>query len=244
MARYKLHPAAKELLNGKMEVACRIGHFNFITDIFKGMYLQPHYTETDENLILAFMQTHPFAVLTGTDGKQCVATQVPLLIKGAIDNLKLYGHMMCGTDHHIAFQRNPATLALFTGPHCYVSAGLYSQQHTAGTWNYMTVHVRGNIRFTDATETLDILKEQTRHFEQGRENPVLVEDMPEAYIQANIRMITGFVMEVSALYPIFKLSQPQDDVSYNRIIDALSQSADAGAYQIAGEMRKRRPGQS
>ena len=87
-----------------------------------------------------------------------VATQVPVFIDEKEDKLFLSGHIMRNTDHHKAFEQNPNVLAVFTGPHTYVSASWYSDKQQASTWNYMSVHAKGKLKFLEEQALLDVLK--------------------------------------------------------------------------------------
>ncbi len=98
------------------------------------MYNLPFYKESDKAVVLEFMRNHPFVFLTGCDAEnKPVATQVPVFIDEREGKLFLSGHIMRQTDHHRAFLHNPNVLAVFTGPHTYVSASLYTDQHSAST---------------------------------------------------------------------------------------------------------------
>lgn len=205
------------------------------------MYLLPHFTEHDKEVIVDFIQSHPFAVVTGTDGHCCAATQIPLLCETTEEQWCFWGHIMKGTDHHKVFLKNPEILVLFTGPSCYISASLYTGAPSASTWNYITVQVKGNLEFTDDSGTLEIIKKQTRWHESHYPRPIYVEDMPDEYIQKNLSAIQGFKINVQSIYPIFKLSQNKDDQTYSNIVHHLLHSEDPGAQQIAREMRIRRP---
>ena len=112
------------------------------------MYDLPYFKEEDQEVVLQFMREHPFAFLTGANQEnKPVATQVPLFIDEKDGKLFLTGHIMRNTDHHKAFEQNANVLAVFTGPHVYVSGTWYDDPHQASTWNYMSVHSKGNIRF-------------------------------------------------------------------------------------------------
>src|SRR5438477_5616767 len=111
------------------------------------MYNLPYFKEKDGQVIIDFINQHPFAMLIGSNNNLPVATQVPLLTEEKEGKLYLKGHVMKYTDHHKAFLKNPAALCVFTGAHTYVSASWYSNPQTASTWNYMSVHVKGQLTF-------------------------------------------------------------------------------------------------
>jgi len=186
------------------------------------------------------MQANAFVVLCGADksGKP-VATHVPVLIEEKEDALYLQGHIMRQTDHHKIFAENPQVLAIFNGPHTYVSASWYSNQQQASTWNYITVHARGELRFLEQHELIRILEKTTAHFENNPASPSLVSHMPEEYVQRLSKGIIAFEIKVSAIDNVFKLSQNKDTKSFDTIVANL-QLQDAPAIEIAAEMQKRK----
>ena len=204
------------------------------------MYNLPYFKEKKSERLLAFMADHPFVVLSGAnaDGKP-VATQVPVLLDEYNGRAVLSGHFMRNTDHHNAFSSNPNVLVLFTGPHCYVSASWYSNPSTASTWNYMSVHVKGQMRFLDEQGLIDILKKTTLHFENNNHSsPTVFDNLPDDYRNRLMKAIVAFEVEVEDIDNVFKLSQNRDKESYHNIINQLS-TGDADAKTIAEEMKKR-----
>jgi transcriptional regulator len=205
------------------------------------MYKMPEFTEQDNARLLQFIKDHPFITLIGNDGMNSVATQVPVLIEERNDKLCLRGHIMRQTDHYKAFSANNNALILFTGPHCYVSASWYKERNIGSTWNYMTVHARGKLRFTDDAATVQLLTDLTHKYEAKQEYKELVENMPAEYVNGMVKAIAGFEIEIEDIYPLFKLSQNRSDESYKNIVAKLEAENDNGAEEIAGEMMSRRP---
>ncbi len=204
------------------------------------MYNLPYFKEKEKEVILHFIHQHPFAFLTGCSEKgEPVATQVPVFIEDREGKLFLTGHIMRQTDHQKAFEKNPNALAVFTGPHTYVSGSWYSNPHQASTWNYMSVHVKGLLRFLDEDSLIKILRKTTLHFENGNlQSPTVFDNLPKEYVNRLIRMIIAFEIEVTGIENVFKLSQNRDEKSYHNIIEKLQQQGSDGKY-IAEEMRKR-----
>ena len=201
------------------------------------MYNLPYFKEQDEIGLLQFMRQHDFIVLTGTgnDGTP-VATQVPVLIRELDGKVFLEGHIMRNTDHHKAFSQNENVLALFVGPHAYISSSWYENPQQASTWNYMTVHAKGKISFGDKQHLLNILKETTDHYEGNAENYA---NLPEEYIQKLVGAIVSFTIEVTSLEHVFKLSQNKSAKDFQSVIDHLSASDEMGRM-VAKEMISRK----
>lgn len=204
------------------------------------MYDLPYFKESDQRAVLDFIRQHPFAMLIGAGEGAPVATQVPILIGEREDkSLLLRGHIMRNTDHHKAFQRNSEALCVFSGAHTYVSASWYSNPLTGSTWNYMSVHARGNIRFLGEPELRLLLEELTALFENDDNSPALFRHLPQSYVDSMVKAIVAFEIEVREVENVFKLSQNRDEPSYDRIIQELhAQGGDART--IADEMRKRK----
>ena len=202
------------------------------------MYSLPYFKEKDEKLVIEFMSKNPFAMLIGCANQIPVATQVPLLIHEREGKIFLKGHIMRSTDHHKAFQVNEHALCVFTGPHTYVSASWYSNPQTASTWNYISVHVRGKIRFLDGEQLLEILKETTSHFENNPYSKASFDQLDEDYVQKLVKAIIGFEIEVNHIDNVFKLSQNRDEESYQNIVRELEKQ-DTQAKEIAEEMKMR-----
>ncbi len=204
------------------------------------MYKIPHFTTADDMEVKAFMEAHPFVTLIGVHNNSSVATQIPVMMHEKDGELILSCHIMRATDHYKAIIEHQEVLLLFQGPQCYVSSSWYTEKIGA-TWNYQTVHVRGNCSIMTDEETMQLLTELTARFEAGQETPLYTEQLPYGYMPAHIKAIAGLEIKVTSIYPIFKLSQNRDDTSYKNIVHHLGSSADADAQKLAAEMVQRRP---
>lgn len=204
------------------------------------MYSLPHFKEKDASVVLEFMKQHSFATLICVDAEQKpVATQIPFLFAERGGHLYLRGHIMKGTDHHKAMELNQQVLVLFTGPHAYISASWYENKQQASTWNYMTVHARGELTFLAEKELLEILDETTSLYENDPASPALYKEMSPDYVMRLSKAIIAFEVRVARLEHVFKLSQNRDLKSYDNILANL-EAGDPGAQAVAKEMRKRK----
>jgi transcriptional regulator len=204
------------------------------------MYDLPHHKEKNELVIKEFIAKYPFAFVTGSNSDhKPVATQLPVFIEETNGRKILRGHLMKNTDHHKAFMQNQNVLVVFTGHHIYVSGTWYSNPYTPSTWNYMSVHVQGVIRFLDDTALVDALRMTTLHFENyNPQSTTIYDNLPSDYTQRLMKAIVAFEIEVKSLDTVFKLSQDRDAESYDNIIKRLRQQGESGQV-IAAEMEKR-----
>ena len=203
------------------------------------MYSLPYFKEKDIEVVKDFVRSNPFAFICGCDAThKPVATQVPVFIDERDGKLVLSGHMMRNTDHHKAFEENPNALAIFTGAHTYVSASWYEDKRQGSTWNYISVHARGTLRFLDEEALRNVLKRTTTHFENNPYSGANFEDLPKEYIDKMIKAIVAFEIEVMEMDNVFKLSQNRDEKSFHNIIQKLDEQGVDGR-RVAEEMKKR-----
>ena len=206
------------------------------------MYNYPHYKEHDREKVIAFMRNHPFVTLIGSDKNGRIeATQIPVLVEEKDGKLFIYGHMARKSDHHQAFEENPNVLALFTGPHTYVSGTWYTgNPRQASTWNYIAIHARGQIKFLDETSLIELLKKLSLHFENNNtESSTVYDNLPLDYKEKLIKAILAFEIEVTEMENVHKLSQNRDEKSYDNIVQQLKKQEGDG-NEIGNLMEKRK----
>jgi transcriptional regulator len=203
------------------------------------MYNLPYFKEEDQEVVLKFMRDHPFVFLTGVNEvNKPVATQVPVFIDEKDGKLFLTGHIMRNTDHHKAFEQNPNVLGVFSGPNVYVSGTWYSNPQQASTWNYMSVHAKGTIRFGNEEDLIAILKRLTLHYENNNTaSTTIFDNLPSEYTRPLMKAIVAFEVEITAIENVFKLSQNRDEKSFHNIMSKLNEQGSDGKF-IAGEMKK------
>jgi len=205
------------------------------------MYDLPHHKENNEQEVKEFIGRYPFAFISGSDSEnKPVATQIPVFIEEKEGRKILRGHIMKNTDHHKAFEHNNNVLVVFTGHNIYVSGTWYENPYQPSTWNYMSVHAKGVIRFLDDIALIDVLRFTTLHFEkQNQQSTTIYDNLPPQYMDKLRKAIVAFEIEISELNTVFKLSQDRDAKSYDNIISRLKEKGENGQV-IAAEMEKRK----
>ena len=205
------------------------------------MYKLPYYHEEDEEIVKQFVRDNPFAFLSGVNANnEPVATQIPMFIDERDGKFFLSGHIMRNTDHHKAFEQTPHVLTVFTGANTYVSGTWYDNPYQPSTWNFMSVHAKGTIRFGNDEELIAILKRLSLHYENNNSNSTTIYDnLPIENTARLIKAIVAFEIEITSLEHVFKLSQDRDEKSYDNIVDKLKvQGGDAEEIAVIMENRK------
>lgn len=203
------------------------------------MYIPKRFNVEDAQEVWSFMKTHSFATLVTTKDGRPVATHIPVIVRKQGENLLVSGHIAYGNPQWRSWEETEEALVIFQGPHAYISSSWYEEEQVP-TWNYQAVHVYGAIRQQTETELREDLKQLMSTYEQHREHPVLWETVTPALLEREIKGIVGFVIEATEVQAAYKMSQNREEHDYANIVEQLKKEPDAGAEQVALEMKRLR----
>ena len=211
------------------------------------VYLPPAFAEDREEVLLAHIERHEFGLLVSNgarpgDNPELIASQIPFLVAHRDGNVLLQGHIARPNPQVADLDRGGEVLAIFPGPHAYISPGWYEAGPAVPTWNYASVHAYGTARAIGDREWLRDLVDRlsTRH-EAREAAPWRMRDLPQAFLESMLRGIVGIEIAVSRLEGKFKLSQNRPASDRPRIIAALERRGDQEARDVAALMREREP---
>ena len=135
--------------------------------------------------------------------------------------------------------RGARSIAVFHGPHAYISPSWYvAPSQAVPTWNFAAVHVAGAIELIeDPVQTRGVVDLLVARFEGGRPEPWRFA-MPPPQRDAMIGAIVAFRLVISRLDAKFKLSQNRPREDRARVIAALQaepypESAATAAWMAA-----------
>jgi transcriptional regulator len=202
------------------------------------MYAPPYTKNQNEEEIKAFIRQNGFGILISQVEGKPWATHIPMMLNE--EGTKISGHVARGNKQWKDFTSTPDVLAIFSGPHTYVSSSWYDHENVP-TWNYIAVHVSGEIKIIDGEELLESLKHLTNKYEKFSAKPITVEAMSPGYLKKELLGIVGFEITITKIEAAYKLSQNRDKENYQRVVAALEDRKDKGSLEIAEEMKKRRP---
>ena len=202
------------------------------------LYTPSHFETSDRVAIARLMHDHAFATLVTPAAPEPFISHLPLLfVAGCEPNGTLVGHMARANPHwrHAA---DASSIAVFHGPHAYVSPSWYAEPAKAvPTWNYASVHAHGVLEIIDdAAETRGVLDALVQRFESGREAPWQFA-MPERQRDALVGAIVAFRLRIRRLEAKFKLSQNRPPGDQVRVAAALDREGYADAASVASWMR-------
>ena len=183
------------------------------------MYVPDHFREDRPDVLHDAVRRIGFATLV-TQGLE--ANHLPMLLKDGV----LRGHV--ARANPVWKEGGGEALAIFLGPHAYVSPNWYPSKAETGkavpTWNYLTVQARGSIAWIQDGDWLraHVTALSDLH-EAGRTAPWAIGDAPAGYIDSLLRAIVGFELIVAKLEGKWKLSQNRDAADRAGVRDGLAQ---------------------
>jgi transcriptional regulator len=203
------------------------------------MYVPSHFAETRVPVLHEAMRRFGFATLVTTGPSGIEASHVPMLLD---PEPAPYGTLV----GHIA-RDNPQwqragegeALAIFLGPHAYVSPAWYPSKQKHGrvvpTWNYVAIHAYGKVAFfTDEARLQALVTRLTEVHEAGRPAPWAVGDAPADYLRTMLQAIVGWTLPLTRLEGKWKMSQNRPPEDRAGVAAAL---AETGAPEVADLVR-------
>ena len=174
------------------------------------IYLPKPFDEKNPEHAKTLMREHPLALVISTslEGEPLVS-HLPLKCEfhgEEQESWVLMGHFARINPQVKALESNPKALVIFNGPHAYMSPSVYPDLVRVPTWNYLTLHVQGEVVFLDEPQTKDQLLKQLiadhehRYAAQWRA-------LSEDYQQKMLSAIVGFKMQIQHRQLKLKLNQ-------------------------------------
>lgn len=201
------------------------------------MHTPSIFKNEDPESIRAFLKENSFGILINQTNGKLWATHIPLEIETNADGKEiLCGHISKLNPQGEGFTQNDQILAVFSGPHSYISSSWYDHENVP-TWNYIAVHIYGRIKIVNHEAAVESLKKLVDKYEASSEKPVRVEDL-SAKTMRQAHGIIAFEIEIDEIQATKKMSQNRDDVNYKNIITALEKTENPQSIAVAKEMEK------
>lgn len=138
-------------------------------------------------------------------------------------------------------------LTVFQSPNAYISPRWYVNGQRSGrvapSWNYMTVHARGPIRFIEDEQWMrDHLASLTEAQEAARSNPWKVADAPPDFVLEMTNALVGVEIAVTSLEGKIFLSQQRTAADRQNIVQHLRKESSGSASDVAAYIEAKESG--
>ena len=203
------------------------------------MYTPQAFREPDVGANLDFVEQQAFGALISTRSAAPLITHLPVLVDRDQGRLCLLrAHVAKANDHWRILDDRPVTM-VFSGPHCYVSAGWYREPRVVPTWNYVAVHLHGTARLlSEVDETRQMVTDFVDHFEAGNQRPWAIPESEGDFMDGLLSGIVAFTIDVERIDASWKLNQNHEPARRTRVIEALRESGRPDELQIADLMQR------
>ncbi len=199
------------------------------------MHPNPAFRNVETARNLGFARDEGFGVLTmaGADGP--LASHIPFVLNA--DGGRLGAHIVRSNPIWKALKAGPLqAVMIVSGPHGYISPDWYGVEDQVPTWNYVAVHMRGEVRLLPDEALRPHLDALSGQFEARlAPKPVWLTDKvdPEALARM-MRMIAPIEMTVADVQGTWKLAQNKPDEARLGAADGLET---LGEHALAALMR-------
>lgn len=200
------------------------------------MYIPKHFASDDDGLAVKLIGAHPFAMLMTPSAAPQISHLPLLLIDDGSAHGRIIGHVARANPHGQAFDGATPTVAVFSGPHAYVSPSWYTTPAMVPTWNYAAVHAHGRPVAADDARAEQILRLLVAQFESDATGNWSVDGLPDGHMGRQLKGIVAFDMPVERFETKVKMSQNRSPADIAGVIAALSASTDQDEQATASMM--------
>jgi transcriptional regulator len=187
------------------------------------MYTPPHFASQDRARARRLIAEHPFAILV-CPADPLAISHLPLLLDEGPGEGLMIGHVARANPHWRRFDGDTPAIAVFTGPHAYISPSWYRSSDVP-TWNYAAVHLHGRpVALHDEARARDIVDRLVARFESAQTGHWSTTRLSDDRMRRQLRGIVAFEMAVERIETKFKMSQNRSAADIHGVVDALSAS--------------------
>lgn len=203
------------------------------------IYIPKHFVEQDIGRLHALIRAENFGTLISNGANGIEVSHLPFLLDAGRHVLR--AHMARGNPQWQSLASAAEVVAVFHGPHHYVSPSWYANHPSVPTWNYAVVHVTGRPRLIEDPAQLEaMVRDLVEQHEALSPVPWRME-LPPDYQGKMISGIVGFEIDIARIEGKFKLSQNRPAGDRPLVVEALEKIGSDDARGVAALMRDNLP---
>lgn len=217
------------------------------------MYIPSRFREDSFPLIKEVIDRYSFASLISLNDSELSASHLPLLLTQVDRKVApefepssdsdwsewtLWGHMARANPQWRDLD-GKRVLAIFHGPHCYVSPSWYESSNVVPTWNYIAVHVSGTFSVVeDFAAGREFLRLAVEKYEKNRATSWSMDGEGADFLDKLQQAIVVFRVILEQVEAKFKLSQNHSEERISQVIDGLDATGRSDELEVAAWMRR------
>ena len=203
------------------------------------MYTPRSFRVEDISVLHQLIRDYSFGILVSQDGARPIATHLPFMVdpdRGT--NGTLIAHMARANPHWKSWSERTTVMAIFQGPHAYISPAWYEAQQTVPTWNYATVHACGRPRLVHEPAELRPMVEALMDIHETAAGSDWERDLMETVMGVELQAIVGFEIPIDSIEGKFKFNQNRSREDQEGAAAALEGSDDPLERDAGAIMRR------
>ncbi len=182
------------------------------------MYQPKSFVLEDAELIGRIIAENSFALLVSNGEGGMEASHLPFEFDSHARTL--CSHMARANGQWRTFDGREA-IAIFSGPHAYISPSWYETELAVPTWNYVVVHAYGAPQIIEDDAWVEALLTRLIDKHESGRNPRWRLEAPADWQQKMRGAIVGFTMKITRLEAKAKLSQNRPRADIEAVIQGL-----------------------
>ncbi|WP_147126409.1 FMN-binding negative transcriptional regulator [Shimia ponticola] len=184
------------------------------------MHPNPIFRKTENDHSIAFVRARSFGVLSINAENGPLISHVPFLLSDDTQTVDL--HLV--RSNPIARALPAQAVIAVQGPDSYISPDWYGVDDQVPTWNYVAVHLRGQLELRPQEELHALLDRQSAHFETqlSPKKPWTSDKMSEGVMERMMRAIVPVRLHVTEMHSTWKLNQNKTDDARLRAAEHVS----------------------
>jgi transcriptional regulator len=204
------------------------------------MYIPRANEERRVPVLHLLMRAEPLAALVTLSSSGLVASHIPMVLEEDGSPLGvLRGHVSRANSQWRDLEASVEALAIFSGPHHYISPTWYPGKAEHGkevpTWNYVVVHAYGSLKVMDDKSWMRAhLERLTNENEAETALPWKVSDAPEEFIETMMNGIVGLELPIGRLEGKWKVSQNRTMRDREGVLEGLSKQGTPESLTMKG----------
>lgn len=202
------------------------------------MYVPPHFKSDDDALTRKLIAENAFGILSVPAAPDAITHLPMLLVEEEGSTPKLIGHVAKANPVWKTFDGSNDAVAIFAGPHAYLSPNWYVSKNLVPTWNYAAVHVFGKPKAVDDDAADGILQALVAVFESDATGNWSMDRLDADFRRRQMKGIVGFEMPADRIETKLKMSQNRPVEDAEGAMRGLQATGDPDALATADIMRR------
>lgn len=199
------------------------------------IYIPERQAERDRPFLIDFMEEFAFAMIFTTKGGPRI-TNVPTLFKRDESGWgSIWFHIAKSNPQNAAFETTDDSLAVFHGPHGYISPNWYTTKNAVPTWNFAVVHAKGKPKRIDNDEAFAanlkqlVAKNEARY---GGGTNWDYSKLPDSYLKGMRQGIVPYEMKIEAVEGKFKLGHERSEADRAGVLKGLERKQERNLLDL------------